>query len=229
MTCGFKTREGGVGILQITGTIVGIRNDDGGLIIPTIRYKLLKSGATTPTTTAETGKALFGLQAERMITTRDANRDGVVAFRFENNLPFMPPENVTGHFRQHETRGFTAELKQWMKGEKVDLLLQLGVKEYDVLSLDLRDGFAGQPTEWETISPDRAAPLLAKMEMLNSNPGPQIAGGTGYRDGSCGVQVCRTRDGTVGYYQLRGFSDPEGHGVVIRCKLVQGTEANTAR
>jgi tRNA A-37 threonylcarbamoyl transferase component Bud32 len=190
--------------------------------IHSVEFKDVSTQAKPPVS------AVFGLQAERMITTTDANRDGVVAYRFKDNFPIQPPDSLTRHFQNLATLGFTPELKKWMLDENVDLLLHLGEKEYDVLSLDMRNGFAGQPTEWDTISPDRAAPLLAGLEKLNTNPGTRVAAGFGYRDGMGGVDVFRTRTGLVGYYQLRGLNDLSGRGVEIRYKLVLGGTTKAA-
>ena len=218
----FKTVRDEVGIMEVFGAVKDERGDG-----MKFRYKLVQGVATTPATSATAQGSVFGLRAERMITTGDANRDGVVAFRFENNLPFQPPDTLTGHFQKPETVGFTPELKQWMLDEKVDLLLHFGAKGYTVLSLDMRDGSAGQPADWNAISPEKAAPLLAGLEKLNSNPGPRVAGVSGYRDGLCDVRVFRTREGQVGFYQLRGLDDADGRGVVIHYKLVQGDQTGT--
>ena len=65
------------------------------------------------------------------------------------------------------------------------------------------------------------------MEKLNSEPaGPSIRGECGYRDGLSEVSVFRTRDGLVGFYQLRGLADADGRGVNIRYKLVLGGSPN---
>jgi hypothetical protein len=215
----FETREGSRGILQVLEhTERGVK----------LRYKLVQGGAKPPASSATAQRSVFGLQAERMITSRDTNRDGVVAFRFKNNLPFQPPNTLTGYFQKPEALGFTPELKQWMLDEKVDLLLHFGAKGYTMLSVDMRDGTAGQPTEWDFISPEKAAPLLAGLEKLNSNPGPRVAGESGYRDGLCDLRVFRTREGQVGFYQLRGLDDADGRGVMIRYKLVLTDEAKPA-
>ncbi|MEA3212535.1 MAG: eukaryotic-like serine/threonine-protein kinase [Chthoniobacter sp.] len=182
-----------------------------------------KADAATIITPAVTDPNLsFGPVVERALTATNANRDGVVALRFKNNELVKPPVAVTGHFKDLATRGFTPELKQWMQAENVDLLLYLGEKGYDVMTL-IRNGSAGQPTEWDTIPPDRSVPLLARMEELDTNPGPGVSSGCGYRDGLSSVNVFRTRDGLVGYYQLRGLADADGHGVHIRYKVVQTT------
>ncbi len=166
--------------------------------------------------------AVFGLQAERNITARDANPDGVFGFRFKDNDIVTPPVAVTGHFKDPATSGFTAELKQWMRASNVDMLLHLDKKSYDVLTLDMRDGTAGQRTEWATMLPAQAFPVLAKMEAQNSEQKELTSqrGGCSYRDGLSEVMVFRTRDGMVGYYQLRGVNDDAGNVVEIRFKQV---------
>jgi len=129
----------------------------------------------------------------------------VVAFRFEGAQVFQPPLAVTGTFKSLSARGFTPELKQWMQASGADLLFYLGETSYDVLTLDLRSGFAGLPAEWETELPERARSALAELEALNTQPGPCVTSRCGYRDGLSSVHVFRTRDGLVGFYQLRRF------------------------
>ena len=217
----FKTREGRIGVLEILDA-----NPDK----VKLRYKLVQGGTTNAAAVAKPAPAaVFGLQAERMIAATDANPDGVVAFRFENNFPFQPPVAVTGHFKDPAKLGFTPELRRWMEDENVDLLFYFDKKAYYVLSFNMRTGWAGQPKEWDTILPDCAVPQLTKMEKLNSEPtGPSIMGECGYRDGLGEVRVFRTRDGLVGFYQLRGLADADGRGVNIRYKLVQGGATNAA-
>ncbi|MEI7732114.1 MAG: hypothetical protein WCO56_21245 [Verrucomicrobiota bacterium] len=191
--------------------------------------ELVQKSATNAAAVKPAPAAVFGLQAERMIAATDANSDGVVAFRFENNFPFQPPVAVTGHFKDPAKIGFTPELRRWMQDENVDLLFYFDKKAYYVLSLNMRTGWAGQPKEWDTILPDCAVPQLTKMEKLNSEPtGPSIMGECGYRDGLGGVQVFRTRNGLVGFYQLRGLADADGRGVNIRYKLVQASAPKSA-
>jgi serine/threonine protein kinase len=167
----------------------------------------------------------FGPVMEHTVTTDEANRDGVVAYRFKENDLVRPPERLTQQFKSLKTRGFTPELEQWMRAESVDLLLYLGEESFDVLRLDLRSDFAGQPKEWDTIQPDQAFPLLAQLEEMNTQPGPGYTSGCGYRDGASSVNVFRTRAGLVGFYQLRGLSDMDGRSVNIRYKLVQNGSA----
>ncbi len=180
-----------------------------------------------PEVEPESTSAVFALQAERMITTTEANRDGVVAFRFKDNFPFRPPDALTRQFQNLATRGFTPELKRWMQDNGADMLFHFMEKSYDVLTLDMRDGVFGQPTEWNTLVPARVFPVLAKLEALNTNSGLGISSGCGYRDGLRDVHVFRTRDSLVGYYQLHGQDDLDGRGVQIRYKLVLVAQPNT--
>ncbi len=159
---------------------------------------------------------------ERTLAATDGNADSVVAFRFGSNDVVKPPLAITGHFKDLATRGFTPELKRWMHDENVDLVLYLGVKSWDVLSLEMRDGFAGQTGEWDAIAPGRALYLLEQMEKRNTEPGPCISSGRGYLDGPSSFNVFRTRGGLVGFYLLRGWRDAQGRGVNVRYKLVQG-------
>jgi serine/threonine protein kinase len=191
------------------------------------RRAVQAGAAASPNGTTDTS-AEFGLQAERTLAADKANRDGVVGYRFMDNDEVAVPEALTGHFKQLSTRGFTQELKQWMRDNRVDMLLHFAEQFYDVLTLDLRNGFIGQPREWDTVLPARAAPALKKLEDLNTEPGPGISGGSGYRDGPTTVNVFRTREGAVGFYQLRGFSDVDGRGVIIRSRQILTQKAEAA-
>ena len=103
----------------------------------------------------------------------------------------------------------------------VDLLLYLGEKSYDELTLAMRSGYVGQSTEWDVITPDRAVAALAKMKSLNTEPVPSYISGCDYHSGLSYVRAFRTQDGLVGIYQLRGVDDISGHGVQVRYRLVQ--------
>ena len=151
----------------------------------------------------------------------------MVGYRFKDSDEVAVPEALTGHFKDLKTRGFTPELKQWMRDNRVDMLFHFAKEFYDVFTLDMRNDFIGQPKEWDAVLPSQAAPALKKAEDLNTEPGPGISSGAGYRNGPTAVNVFRSREGVVGYYQLRAFSDMQGHGVIIRSKqiLTQKAEA----
>jgi serine/threonine protein kinase len=176
----------------------------------------------------ESASSVFGLQAERTLAADKANHDGVVGYRFKDSDEVAVPEALTGHFKDLKTRGFTPELKQWMRDNRVDMLFYFAEKSYDVLTLDMRNDFIGQAKEWDTVLPAQAAPALKKLEARNTKPGAGISSGAGYRDGPTYVHVFRTREGVTGYYQLRGFSDIQGHGVVIRSKQILTQKPETA-
>jgi len=144
----------------------------------------------------------------------------VVAFRLQDDVPIRPPDALTSHFQAPSTRGFTPELRQWMRDNHADMLFHFSEKSYDVFTLDMRNGYGGPPTDWNTIVPAGVFPVLAKAEALNTEPGPGVASGCGYRDGRSDVKVFRTRGGLVGYYQLHGLDDLDGRGVEIRSKMV---------
>ncbi len=220
-TFAFGTPDGTIGLLQITGFT---ENPPG----VKIRYKLVQGVATSAPPKTEPATAVFGLQTERTLATDTANRDGVVGYRFKNNEEVPVPEALTGHFKNLSTRGFTPELKQWMRDNRVDMLFHFAEKSYDVLTLDMRNDFIGQAKEWDTVLPCQAAPALKKLEDLNTEPGPGISSGAGYRDGPTALNVFRTREGVAGFYQLRAFADMQGHGVVIRSKRIQNIPAAAA-
>jgi hypothetical protein len=91
------------------------------------------------------------------------------------------------------------------------------------MTLEMQEGYAGQPTDWETIQPGNAVQIFVKKDAdgLMRSEVPSSSGGHGYRDGSDYVNAFRTRTNTIGIYQLRGIDDVSGRGVEIRTKLVQ--------
>ena len=105
----------------------------------------------------------------------------------------------------------------------MDVLLHLGEKSWDMMTLEMQQDFIGQPTDWKTLTPDKPVQLFARKDAdhLMRNEVPASSFGHGYRDGLSYVNAFRTRSNLIGVYQSRGIDDVSGHGVEIRYKLVQ--------
>jgi hypothetical protein len=106
----------------------------------------------------------------------------------------------------------------------VDLLLHLGEKTWDMMTLEMQEGFAGQLNEWETISPEKVVGVFAKKDAdhLVRDEVPASTSGQSYRDGFGSFAAFRTRSNTMGVYQLQGMGNSNRRGVGIRYKVVQG-------
>jgi hypothetical protein len=168
--------------------------------------------------------AFFGLQADRNITTQDADNQGLVFFKFKNNDVVKPPFPLTLRPGEALFVELTPELKQWIKTNDVDVLIHFGLKSWDMVTLEMQQDYIGQPTEWATTKPEKAVEIFARKDAghLVRSEVPACVFGNGYRDGWNTVEAFRTRDDTIGIYQMRGIDDLSGRGVKIRYKLVQG-------
>jgi len=175
---------------------------------------------------------VFGLQAERDITTNDADDQGLVFYKFKNNDFIKPPSPLKLHLDQAPAFvELTPELKQWIKANEVDVLFHFGEKSWGMMTLEMQEDYARQPTVWETIQPGKAMRIFAKMDAggLIRSEVPSSSAGHGYRDGWDYVNAFRTRSNTIGIYQLRGMDDVSGRGVEIRYKLtLNGAPASDA-
>jgi hypothetical protein len=219
----FETREGGRGILQV------LEYSGQGV---NVRYKLIQNSEAnaTPNPNPLQASSVFGLQAERDITTNDDDNQGLVFYKFKNNDIVKPPFPLKLHLDQAPAFvELTPELQQWIKANEVDVLFHFGEKSWEMMALEMQEDYAGQPTDWKTIPPDRAMQVFAKKDAdgLMRSEVPSSSGGHGYRDGWDYVNAFRTRSNTIGIYQLRGIDDVSGRGVQIRTKLVQTSTAAT--
>jgi hypothetical protein len=120
----------------------------------------------------------------------------------------------------------TPELKQWINANDVDVLFHFGQSSWDMMTLGMQQDYIGQPTDWETITPDQAVNIFAAKDAAQLVRGAATGSsfGKGYRDGLDYVNALRTRGNIIGIYQLRGIDDPSGRGVEIRVKVVQGAQ-----
>ena len=232
----FKTREGGMGVLQI----VGFTNNPPGV---KIRYKLVQRGegagrlsaqiesiekASSAQPLAGTGTGVFGPVIERVIATADADDQGLVFFDMETGKSFKPPFPLT--FRPNQLPFFvelTPELKQWIKARDVDVLLRLGEKTWKLMTLEMQEAFAGQLNEWETISPEKVMGIFAAKdaEHLVRDEVPASRSVQSYRDGFGSFDAFRTRSNTIGVYQFEGVDNSTRRGVRLRYKVVQAAQA----
>ena len=214
----FITRDGAQGVLQITGVTDNPRGVK-------IRYKLIQH----PGAPASPASAVFGLQAERDLTTDDADNQGLVFYKFKNNDFVKPPFPLNLHLDQAPAFvELTPELKQWIRANDVDVLFRFGETTWEMMTLEMQEDYAGQPTDWETIQPGNATQIFARKDAdgLVRSEVPSSSSGHGYRDGWDYVNAFRTRSNSIGIYQLRGIDDVYGRGVELRTKLVQtGTVA----
>ncbi|MFO1488581.1 MAG: protein kinase [Verrucomicrobiota bacterium] len=176
--------------------------------------------AVTPSEQSSSAPPGFGLQGTRTFSPESANRDGVIGYRFSDNGEVAVPDTVTGHFRDASKAGFTPELKQWMRDNRVDLLLHIAEKTYDVLTLDMLDRFVGEPLTWGDATPAELEQALKRYGDSGGTPGSGMTSGRGYTSGPTDVDLFRTRDGATGCYQISASSNVVGRRVVIQSKLI---------
>jgi hypothetical protein len=166
----------------------------------------------------------FGPVNERVIAAQDADDQGLVFFDLETGKSFKPPFPLT--FRPNQGPAFvelTPELKQWIKARDVDVLLHLGEKTWDMMTLGMQEEFAGQLNEWETISPEKVIGVFAKKDAdhLVRDEVPASSFGNSYRDGFGASNAFRTRSNTIGVYQFESVDNSMRRGLGLRYKLVQ--------
>jgi serine/threonine protein kinase len=178
-----------------------------------------------------TNATSFGPVIERVIATPDADDQGLVFFDMETGKSFKPPFPMTFHPNQGPAFvELTPELKQWIKARGVDVLLHLGEKTWDLMTLEMQEDFAGQLNEWETIAAEKVVGLFAKKdaEHLVRDQVPASRFGHGYHDGFGSFNAFRTRSNTIGVYQFEGVDNRTRRGVSLRYKVVQSPPAGAA-
>ncbi len=204
-------------------TFADIRQSDGTLVPVSIRVR--------PVSGKSSGISSFGPVIERVIATADADDQGLVFFDLDAGKSFKPPFPLT--FYPNQGPAFvelTPELKQWIQARDVDFLLHLGEKNWDLMTLEMQEGFAGQLKDWETISPDKVIGVFAKkdVEHLVREEVPASSFGHSYRDGFGSFNAFRTRSTTLGVYQFEGVDNSTRRGVGLRYKLVQAASSAPA-
>ena len=175
---------------------------------------------------------VFGPLIERVIATPDADDQGLVFFDLETGKSFKPPFPLTFHPNQGPAFvELTPELKQWIKAHDVDVLLRLGEKTWDMMTLEMQEDFAGQLNEWETISPDKVIGVFAKRDAdhLVREEVPAASFGHSYRDSPAPSVPFRTRSNTMGVYQFEGLDNSTRRSVRLRYKMVQSSLLGAAR
>jgi serine/threonine protein kinase len=175
--------------------------------------------------------AAFGPVIERVIAMPDADDQGLVFFDMETGKSFKPPFPLTFHPNQGPAFvELTPELSQWIKARDMDILLHLGEKTWDMMTLEMQEGFAGQFNEWETISPEKVIAVFAQKDAdhLVRDEVPASSFGNSYRDEFGSFNAFRTRSDTMGVYQFEGVDNTTRRGVGMRYKLVQATGSTSA-
>ncbi len=165
----------------------------------------------------------FGPVIERVVATPDADDQGLLFFDMETGRSFKPPFPLTFHANQRPSFvELTLELKEWIRARDVDLLLHLAEKTWDLMTLEMQEGFAGQANEWEDITPEEIVKLFAKKDAdhLVRDEVPASSFGHSYRGEYGAVTAFRTRRNTLGIYQIQGMGNINRRGVGIRYKLV---------
>ncbi|MHB1037844.1 MAG: protein kinase domain-containing protein [Pirellulales bacterium] len=225
-------------------TFADIRQSDDTLVLVSIRVR--------PVSGKSSGSQSFGPVIERVIATSDADNQGLVFFDMETGKSFKPPWALTLRPNRGPTFvDLTPELQRWIKARDVDVLLHLGDRAWDLMTLEMQEDFAGQLNEWETIAPEKVVGMFAKkdadhlvrirtryqVEYPDLDPLPLFAKqdadhlvrdavpassfGHSYRDGFGSFSAFRTRSNTLGVNQFEGVEKSTGNGVRIRYKLVQ--------
>lgn len=118
----------------------------------------------------------FGPVIERDILSEDADAQGLVFYRFQDNQVVKPPFSLTLTDKLPEILVITPELRDWVRNEKPDVLFRLGPKSWQMMTLAMRQVFAGQVREWETIPASKA---ISAMNAIFMKMHPQCIGNTG--------------------------------------------------
>jgi hypothetical protein len=160
----------------------------------------------------------------RLLTMRDADDQGLVFLDLETGMSFKPPFPMKFHPNQGPAFvELTPELRQWIMARDVDVLLHLGEKNWDMMTLETQEGGGGQLQKWETISPEEVIGVFAKKDADHQirDEVPASSFGHSYRDGFGAFSAFRTRGNTLGVYQFEGVDNTTIRGVDIRYKLVK--------
>jgi hypothetical protein len=195
-----------------TFTFADIRQEDGTRVPVCVRVRPATAGFS------------FGPVIEKVISTADADGRGLVFFDLETGETARPPFPLA--LRPGKGPAFvdlTLELTEWIRAQDMDLLLHLGDKGWDMMTLDMQQDFAGQLDEWETVSTAAVVALFARQDAAGQvrDAVPAASFGHGYRDGFGAFDAFRTRNNTMGVYQFEGVANSTRRGVSLRYKLVR--------
>jgi predicted Ser/Thr protein kinase len=98
---------------------------------------------------ATSASPVFGLQAERDLTTDKANNQGLVFYKFKNNDFVKPPFPLNFHLDQAPAFvDLTPQLQQWIKANEVDCAVPFRPDKLGDDDAGMQEDYTGQPTDW---------------------------------------------------------------------------------
>ena len=225
----FQTREGSIGMLQITDVTDNPRGVK-------IRYKLVHDEATTPAAPAAAQSPSFGPVIERAVYQTTTGRDCFLDL--ETRRLLQPPPEVMLFFAATNWQKLymdepeaTDPMRSWVRTSGADLVYGAPAFNHES-GLILLDGeMIGTQDYWE-MEAARVAKLLQESEATSQArvPGtPSVVGAalSARADQLPHSYAFRTRDAAMGVLQVVGFTD-NPHRVKIRYKLVQDGETDGA-
>ena len=168
--------------------------------------------------------ASFGPVNERIITTDEADDQGLVFFQMQTGKVMKPPFRLKLTNSLPHVVELTPELKQWIRANDMDLLFYLDKKGIWRMNLEMVENVAFQLSDWATVTPDKASAALARADAMNTVQ-PFVPASEGVRNYSPpqfgAFAAFRTRNKTIGVYQFTGVQADTRRGVRIRYKLIQ--------
>lgn len=168
--------------------------------------------------------ASFQKQQELTITRGNADAQGFVFFGFEDRKWMTPGFNIEHNPGNAHFAKLTEEQWDWIRGNKLDVLFHFGDKNYEMLTLEMQQGFIAQPMEWESITPARITNLFEGWDAKGRVRSlfPAATSGNDYRDGLTSANAFRTVNNLMGAYQIRKINNDHQmeRGVVIRYRLI---------
>ncbi len=164
----------------------------------------------------------FGPVQYREISRDDCDAQGFVFFSIEAGKLLKPPFPLKYRNQLPEFVEYTPELKKWIADNGADILFHFGEKNRKQATLEMLENFVGQPSEWESLKPEKVLRHFAKWDadgmvsgfIPNSNS-------SDYSGGWSSCTAFRTRNRTLGVLQEKGFIDTATRGVLIRYKVIQ--------